>query len=321
MPTFVIPDLYCPFPSVVNRHAEQVHAYTIEWINRFGLFSEHARRRLPEVKFAWLAAHVSPKATQTELQLLADWNIWLFARDDLCEETAIRNNPEQMHALNSRLLAVLDNGETVPTDMPLVHSLADLRQRILSRTTPNCMTHFVARVKDYFDSNVWEATNLGQGLYPDMVTYIAMRHHTGALYTAFELAIIIEQIQLSEDIREHPAFQSLAIHANNVVCWANDIISLDKEIRCGEIHNLVLIIQRQYQLSLQEAVNRVAEMHNAEVRAFITEEAQLTATGVMVDANLERLIDVMRFWMRGNLDWALMTARYQPGSRMYGART
>ena len=101
MPTFVIPDLYCPFPPAVNEQAEQVHAYTIEWINRFGLFSEHARRRLPDVKVAWLAAYVSPKATQTELQLLADWNIWLFARDDLFTAAsailASERSPERVH--------------------------------------------------------------------------------------------------------------------------------------------------------------------------------------------------------------------------------
>ncbi|WP_158258892.1 terpene synthase family protein [Staphylococcus succinus] len=33
--------------------------------------------------------------------------------------------------------------------------------------------------------------------------------------------------------------------ANKIANWTNDILSLDKEIRDGEVHNLVICIQKQ----------------------------------------------------------------------------
>jgi 5-epi-alpha-selinene synthase len=77
--------------------------------------------------------------------------------------------------------------------------------------------------------------------------------------------------------------------------------------------NLVFILQNTYDLSLQTAVDRAAAIHDAEVRAFEIMEAQLPACGLMVDADVQRYIDGLRSWMRGNLDWSLTCGRYNHG--------
>ena len=67
----------------------------------------------------------------------------------------------------------------------------------------------------------------------------------------------------------------LSLMAINVVCWSNDLLSLAKELQHGDRHNLVIALRTQYRLPLREAINRAAELHNAEVRAFLTLEARL----------------------------------------------
>jgi hypothetical protein len=73
----------------------------------------------------------------------------------------------------------------------------------------------------------------------------------------------------------------------------------------------VLVLRHAEELTLQEAVNRSVQMHNAEVRRFIELESQLPAFGGTVDSNLARYVAALRARMRGNLDWARESGRYR----------
>jgi hypothetical protein len=164
----------------------------------------------------------------------------------------------------------------------------------------------------YFTANVWEATNRRQGLIPDAASYRAMRPFTSAVYPCLMLIELAEQLRLPPQAYDHPDVQRLAEMTNNVISWANDIVSLDKERRQGDVHNLALILAHEQQLTLQAAVDQVAALHDAEVRGFIALAAQLPEFGPPIDADLRRYIAGMRFWMCANLDWSIGTARYQP---------
>jgi Terpene synthase family 2, C-terminal metal binding len=106
----------------------------------------------------------------------------------------------------------------------------------------------------------------------------------------------------------------LAQMTNNVISWANDLVSLDKERQQGDVHNLVLILAHEQRLPLQAAVDRVVALHDAEVRAFIALTKRLPTFAPAVDADLDRYVIGMRFWMRANLDWSIAAARYHPGT-------
>jgi hypothetical protein len=96
----------------------------------------------------------------------------------------------------------------------------------------------------------------------------------------------------------------------NIVCWSNDIISLEKERQSGDMHNLVIAVRHERHCSWQEAVDCVAEMHNAEVQKFVQLAQRLPRFDADIDAELARYVGILRAWMRGNLDWAFDTGRY-----------
>jgi 5-epi-alpha-selinene synthase len=98
---------------------------------------------------------------------------------------------------------------------------------------------------------------------------------------------------------------------NNVISWANDIVSLEKERRQGDVHNLAIILSHERNLSLQAAVNQVGALHDDEVGAFIALARRLPSFTPTIDADLQRYVSGMRFWMRANLDWSLDAVRYQ----------
>ncbi len=99
--------------------------------------------------------------------------------------------------------------------------------------------------------------------------------------------------------------------SNNVICWANDLFSLEKEAESGDVHNLVLILRHERKGSLQEAVSDAVAMHNSQVEEFENLEPQIPSFGRAVNANLGRYITVLKTRMRGNFDWSQESGRYK----------
>lgn len=52
MNEFILPELYCPFPSRINKYAEILEDYSLEWVLRFNLLAnESSYRRFCKSKF------------------------------------------------------------------------------------------------------------------------------------------------------------------------------------------------------------------------------------------------------------------------------
>lgn len=311
MAQIVLPSLYCPFPSRLNTLVEIAEQHTIEWVQRFELVTDDtALERFKAAKFAWLAARAYPTAPLEALLLVADWNVWLFIHDDQCDEAGIGKQPAQLAHLYKRLRDILCGALPPATDTALVYGLYDLWQRMQQLSSAQWCKRFFCSVDNYFDSCIWEAENRTAGHIPDIATYIRMRPFAGALNTDVDLIEPCEHIYLPSAVYEHQVVRYLTLACNNIVCWSNDIISLEKEQKSGDMHNLVIVVQHERGCSWQEAVDCVAEMHNAEVQKFVQVAQQLPPFGADIDAELARYIAILCAWMRGNLDWAFDTGRY-----------
>jgi 5-epi-alpha-selinene synthase len=309
----VLPRLACPFPPVINGHADTIHENTVEWLHSFRVFEgEVAYRNFYATNIGRLAARFHPNASLEILQLVSDWYAWMFFRDDQRDESELGKDPIKLAAMNARFLEILKGAEPATEEDSLAHALWDLRQRLRVRSPTGTWTRrFIRSVRDHFDSTIWEAANRLEGLTPDIRVYVRMRPITGGLFVDTEFIEIAEQTHLPSKVRQHRDVKSLMQASNNVVCWANDIISLEKEVQRGDVHNLVLVLQQKLDLSLQEAIDRAAEMYNAEIQMFVELEPHLPSFGKPVDANLRTFVSVLRTRMRGNLDWSLESGRYQ----------
>jgi len=304
------PKLYCPFPGAVNQHAETVNNQTLAWVKAFNLVPDEDNfERLVKSKFGWLAARAYPNASLEALKLVSDWNTWLFIRDDQCDESGLGRNPVLLASIHADLIDILNGRTPGHDDSPLAHALSDIRGRLLQKAGPAWMSRFIVSVVDYFESSVWEAHNRADRVIPDTATYILMRPYTGGLYTDIDLIDITEDIYLPLYVRKNDVVQRLALMANNVVCWSNDIISFAKESRHHDVHNLVITLSTT-QPTLQKAIDLAARLTNAEVNAFIELQAHLPSYTPEINADLQRFVAVLRSWMRGNLDWAYDSGRY-----------
>lgn len=304
------PKIHCPIPSAVNPYAEIVNNHTLSWIKKFGLVPHEDNFDLVrKSKFGWLLARAYPNAPLEELKIVSDWNTWLFIRDDQCDESGLGKDPILLSHVHADYIEILNGRSPKQNSSPLAHALYDIRNRLMSKVTPAWWGRFVYSAIEYFDSTEWEAQNRAFGIVPDTKTYILMRPYTGGLYTDIELIDITENIDLPLHIRKNDVLQRLALKANNVVCWSNDIISFAKESRHHDVHNLVATLLSS-QHSLQKAINLATEMTNSEIREFLELEKKLPSFSPEIDAQLQKFVGVLRSWMRGNLDWAYESERY-----------
>jgi 5-epi-alpha-selinene synthase len=307
-----LPALYVPFPSAINERADSVHRSSTEWLRRFlVLANETAYRRFSGIKIGRLAARFHPEAPLDALQLISHWYGWMFFWDDQRDETEIGKQPGSLAARKLSFLEVL-TGSGLPESDALVHALWDLRERELAKVaTESWMSRFFGSVEERFASTFWEATNRTLGITPDIDSYVRMRPVTGGLNIDTQFIEIAEHAYPSPEIWRNDSFRRMVLASNNAVCWANDIFSLEKEIRRNDVHNLVLILQQEEDLTLPAAVDGAIEMHNAEVRVFIDSASQLQQSDGAVDDELRRFVTILQTRMRGFVDWAHESGRYR----------
>jgi 5-epi-alpha-selinene synthase len=308
-----LPKLYCPFPSTINEHVDVIHRGTVDWARHFDLLQdERAYRAFDAMGLGRLTARTHPDSLPDELRLITDWHTWLFIRDDLGDESGIGRHPEELSALDSHLLDVLEGVEPTARDEPLARALCNLKRRLQQmRPTAAGMRRLVRAVGEHLEATLWEAANRAREVVPDLDSYVRMRPLTGGLSIVTELTEIVEGNSLPVEVREHDTISRLTEASHNIVCWANDILSLEKELSHGEVNNLVVVLGDEGGLTLQEAVDRAAEMHDAEVHAFVRLSAHLPSYGAEVDANLGRYLSGLRARMRGVLDWTCESVRYR----------
>ncbi|MEG4572472.1 hypothetical protein QUA56_07195 [Microcoleus sp. N3A4] len=307
------PDLYCPFPSARNQYADAAGQHTIEWVRFFNFFpDESAYQILCAANFQELAALTHPHASLEALEIFNDFLVWGFIADDQFEEAGTSKQLERLELEHARLVDILKGASLTDSDTPAALTLQDIWQRLhqFLNATPELMLRFARDMEEGLQAVRWEALNHTQGITPNLVTYMKMRALQIGVYAYFDFIQIVDRIALPPEVIELPIVKRLELAANNVFAWANDIFSVEKEIREGQTHNLVLILQHEYQIPFLEAIERAAEIHDAEVRTFIELSAQLPSFGAEVDAELQRYISGLRSWMRGCLDWYLETGRY-----------
>ncbi|WP_305909562.1 hypothetical protein Q9L42_004800 [Methylomarinum sp. Ch1-1] len=308
---FTIPAIYCPFPSAISPHADAIQQHTLAWVREFDLaVEEKAWRRLQASKFGRLAARAYPDAPLDRLEIVSDWNTWLFVLDDQCDEWGLGKDPRQLTVLHNRCLEVLSGSQPNSQDASLIYAIYDIRKRITPLMPLAWQTRFIKSAAEYFESTEWEADNRQHNTWPDADSYIRMRPYTGGLLTDIDLVELTESITLPLAVRKHPCIQELIDITNDVVCWSNDIISLHKEKMHHDMHNLALIFHHHQSIDLQTAIEQVNELIGDKVRRFMELEQSLPCFGEGIDADIAHFVGVMRAWMRGNLDWSFESGRY-----------
>lgn len=308
-------DLHCPFSPAVHAEVEHIQARSVAWAREVGLCaSPQAERRLRGAGIGRLPARAYPNGIQSIVQLAADWTTLFCLLDDHIERLA---GPDEVAACLAELADLLRDGGDPGPD-PLERACADLHKRLLAEAPPGWMSRFDMRVRQLFDAFSWEAAVRRAGVVPALDVYLPMREVTVGLHVEFEIGELACGAALGPRLRNHPALVTLARKASNIVGWANDIYTYEKEISQGEGTNLIAVLAHAEGISLRQALARAVAVHDEEVRSFVALSSALPYVGPGEDERLARHASMLRCWVRGHLDWGKETGRYDPGRSSAG---
>jgi Terpene synthase family 2, C-terminal metal binding len=306
-----LPALDCPFGSEISPHADQVDRSVIDWARRFGLLTEQAEiSRFQQARVGRLAARTSPGSGREALNLLADWQLWLFIFDDhYCDESETGVHPVQLGRVITSFVRVLDSpGDPSARADPLTTALGDLVDRLAEAATGPQIFRFMSAVRGYFLAQFWEAGHRADDRPASLAEYQVMRRHSGAVPTCMALIDVAGGFELTDEEFCRRDVRLLTDIAVNVTCWANDILSHPKEARRNlKVHSLPSVLARERQVSVGEALSVAAAMHDAEVARYLETEPALRREGGPL---LRRYLDGLRNWMGGNFHWSMETGRY-----------
>lgn len=307
-----IPPLYCPFPSLLAPDIELIQSHLNQWMQDIGYIkSDQALERFNAAKFAWMVGRAYPDASVDKLVTISIWLSWLFILDDLCDEDEIGKHPPRLRALHQSLVNYMRHPRPMTEDDNiLLVGLSDSWTRISALSSPEWRERFIISFEDYSLGCQWEAANRVENTVPALDDYLYHRRQTSALYIFFDFIEFAGDFTLPRAVLEDESVMYLKLMANDVCSWFNDILSLEKELQSGDIHNLVIVLQREKQISVQEAINMAAGFFNDRVSAYIELEASVAHFGGAVDADVERYLTGLRYWMKGNIDWSHESGRY-----------
>ncbi|OKH45044.1 terpene synthase [Calothrix sp. HK-06] len=312
MEKFIFPDLYCPFPSQVNKYVDVLEEYALEWVTRFNLLKdEFSYQRLYKSKFYFLAAGAYPYSQLEELKIANDLLNWVFIWDDQCDASGLGKEPELLEVFHKRFLEILNGLELTNKDVPLTHALSDLRQRILQKMSRTWFLQLVCGFESWFNAYEQEAMIRAQNITPDLDTYIKLRRSSVGVGIFLTLSEMCHQLNISDSLRNHNVIKKLNLMTGDIIAWSNDIFSAPREIESGDVHNLIIVLKYHQQISLKQAMNHVAVMHDQEVKKMINFEASIPCFGEQLNAQVAKYILGCHAWIRSNLDWYSHSDRYQ----------
>jgi hypothetical protein len=86
---------------------------------------------------------------------------------------------------------------------------------------PAVQQRFKSNVQTFFHSVQQEASFRTLGLVPDLETYMEMRRNTSGCKLVFDLIEYSLDLELPDDVIEHPVIVALNQAANDLVTWSN----------------------------------------------------------------------------------------------------
>ncbi|MDQ1803065.1 hypothetical protein RAH57_03650 [Chryseobacterium sp. CKR4-1] len=305
-----LPRIYCPYNGTINPLVHLAEDHTDAWLRQFNLLPDNtAYKKYRAQGFAYMVARMFPMAQQPLLFVLTDINSLLFLLDDQIDPVSKDEGRDklQLRPFISAFMSVLFNPLPQKYAHPFLSALADFWSRATAITTDLWQWQFATALCQTFHSALWQMENVKNGYKPTLEEYKMHRRFLGAANIATASIPAVLDIngnwgRLTQQVAD------LTRLAENIVCWANDLYSLTKEIEQGDTYNLVLIIQQVYNLSLDEAINKTVGIHDQDMKRF-----QIKADALIGNLpSLTHYINGLKYIIRGNVDWSQSeTTRYE----------
>ncbi|WP_327138909.1 terpene synthase family protein [Nocardia sp. NBC_01327] len=301
-----------PIPSRTHRDIDRARRDNFSWARGHGLAAtESAAQAWEACDLALLIAGWHPDAAAADLDLILDAVTFATALDDRIDTiTEIAG----VHNLITELTTVMER--PILPQHPLSMIWADVWWRIVRGMSPAWINRCRTAWSAYLQSHIEEARNRNGHILAVGADFFAVRRNAGYMGPSICFIERAGHFELQNRILGAPCIQQLTILVTDMVDTMNDIQSLEKEEKFGDIHNLVISRQHEHGWSRDLALSSVVDTVNAWAREFIRIEEEIPELCRALHLSYSETDDTGRFTeglrhlVRGYADWGLCTGRY-----------
>ncbi|KAG6868137.1 hypothetical protein C0993_007260 [Termitomyces sp. T159_Od127] len=293
-----LPDLvsHCDFKLRCNRHRKQITRETKWWLFKGGNLNGKKRDAFHGLKAGLLTAMTYPDAAYPQLRVCNDFLTYLFHLDNLSDDMDNRGTRSTADVvLNSLYHPYSYRGSERVGKMT-----RDYYKRMILTASPGSQQRFIETLDLFFQSVTQQATDRTKGVIPDLESYIALRRDTSDA----------NNLNIPDEVMEHPIILSLGEAANDLVTWSNDIFSYNVEQSKGDTHNMIPVVMNEEGLDLQSAVDFVGNMCRQSIDRFVEDRANLPSWGPEIDKDVAIYVNGLADWIVGSLHWSFESERY-----------
>jgi hypothetical protein len=317
-----IPKLKWPFSSIINPHRASAEEHTIKWLQTHNLLTNDADYELYRSQgFAYMTSRMFPYADKEILLPILDYCTLLFIVDDQVDQQDDNglsdvNGFDRLAKFTAYITSLMRNKTRIPLTKgnELLAALTDCWLRLSTFCTEEWQNRLIGRYQETFEAAVWQLKNISNSYSPTVEEYLHYRPMFAGANIAVDLSLVADKIQLPDEVLNHPLLKRLHLLIQYLVCWANDLFSLSKELGNNyraDRHNLVFVMQDNYNLSLGDAVLKSADLFNQHTKEFMDISSDLPDFSRGINSEVERYIKSVAQVARGNIDWSEQeTTRY-----------
>jgi hypothetical protein len=318
----LVPQPRFPFPARLSRHAQQAETHVRTWSRRVGIVPDGpAGDGFDAMLLGRFVGWVYPDAEPDRLLVLAEWMGWVFTFDDLLDDTTEGRDigfvDRVVDCVAAVCLGVAGREPTAPT--PAVarsrDAFADLWQRMVPAMPEHWTARLTAHTLEYLRSyRPQAAVNYARDVL-DESAFTAHRLASVCMYPCMDQIEYATGKPIDASVIAHPDIAVLRQAAANVVAWSNDLYSAVKEISVGDLCNYVTVLHHELRVPLQQAADEVLVRIYRQLDRFTAAESRVVAMLPGLPAHQRSavggLVDGLRFWMTGHVEWSIESGRYR----------
>jgi len=222
--------------------------------------------------YGLLCAYTHPDCDGTELDLITDWYVWVFYFDDHFLELYKRTGDAagaREHLAHLREFMPVDGGVPPGPANPVERGLADLWARTIPAMSVAWRRRFADRTRNLLEESLWGLANISEGRIANPIEYIEKRRKVGGAPWSASLVEHAARAEVPEALAATRPLRVLADTFADAVHLRNDIFSYQRETRQeGEVNNGVLVFERFFDMSPQQAANSVNDLLTSRMQQF-----------------------------------------------------
>lgn len=323
-----VPGIASGLEERISPHAGRVQEAHLEWCERYEVYdSGHIRKVFRAMNIGDLASRMHPSGSLEDIQLLADWSAWLLLRDDRWDITESLTEWERLAERDRAYLRLMRSGRrssgaeaVMPQDAGdgLYRGLSDLCDRLRRRAFENGVGDpvngsFISMMAEFFRGSVRQAFLQRRGEIPSLSEYTELRRITGGLDILTHVLAATEGFSISGGALSGTLVERLRLAADNVCCWHNDLVSLNKELAGGEVNNLSIVLAEDPSVpcrTVREGLKLAVSMVYEEQEEFDRVKKILLGRGGVHEATITWYIGMLEERISGIISWQDVCARY-----------